>query len=105
MDRAFEAEKRRRDELRAQYSSLYAAFTEILFRLDPAGINYETNADEYESEVGTILPRVVNAASAQEIVPILRDEFWRWFGSGITNPDVTWEQLAEELFEALVRYR
>src|SRR6266849_64449 len=36
-----EETKRRRSELKAKYSALYASFAEILFRLDPAGINFE----------------------------------------------------------------
>lgn len=98
-------ESKRRSELRAKYSALFASFAEILFRLDPAGINFEINPDEYEPEVGTILPRVIDATSVDEIVPVLRDELARWFGAGIPRPGITYEEIARELYEAIQRQR
>ncbi|MEA2164986.1 MAG: hypothetical protein QOK37_3113 [Thermoanaerobaculia bacterium] len=99
-----EEEKRRRSELKIKYAALFASFAEILFRLDPAGINFEVNPDEYEPEVGTILPRVIDVTSAEEIVPVLREEFFRWFG-GIKRPGIEYEEMAAELFEAIQRQR
>jgi hypothetical protein len=32
--------------------------SELLFRHDPVGINFEVNTDEYEPKAGTILPRL-----------------------------------------------
>ncbi|MDH3592492.1 MAG: hypothetical protein OER88_11465, partial [Planctomycetota bacterium] len=50
-----EAERR---QLRAEFGSLFDEVSGILFELDPIGINFKTNTDEYEPEVGTILPRL-----------------------------------------------
>jgi hypothetical protein len=47
--------KRRRAELRVRFGSLYDFLLALLFEVDPAGINFETNTDEYEPEVDTIL--------------------------------------------------
>ena len=49
--------RRRRDELRHQYGVAYQLVSEILLTGDPIGINFEDNTDEYEPEVGMILPR------------------------------------------------
>ncbi|HEY8181724.1 MAG TPA: hypothetical protein VII32_05755 [Thermoanaerobaculia bacterium] len=105
MKTSHEESKHRRSELKVKYSALFAAFAEILFRLDPAGINFEVNSDEYEPEVGTILPRVIDATSVEEIVPVLREELSRWFGGGIRRPGTTYEEIARELYEAIQRQR
>jgi len=50
-----------RQALRRHYPVLFDEVSSILFRHDPIGINFETNTDEYEPEVGTILPRLKEA--------------------------------------------
>lgn len=100
-----EIERHRRAELKQRYCQLFAAFSEILYRHDPAGIHFEVNSDEYEPEVGTILPRALNAQRPDEIVPILREELSRWFGVGLQRPGVTYEAMAADLFTALLTNR
>ena len=62
-----------------QYGELFASATELFFRVDPAMINFETNTDEYEPEVGTVLPRLESAESVGDVRRISL-EFRRWFG-------------------------
>lgn len=57
---------------------------------DPIGINYETNTDEYESEVGTILPRLTSAWSVEDVHNIVYEEFVRWFGEEEAGPKDTY---------------
>jgi hypothetical protein len=45
-----ERNSQRRGELRREFGSLYDVVLRILFEADPAGINFETNTDEYEPE-------------------------------------------------------
>jgi hypothetical protein len=40
---------------RREYAGLYEEVEAILFRHDPAGINFGENTDEYDPEVSTIL--------------------------------------------------
>lgn len=47
-----------RQRLRSHYAELYEAALAILYLHDPLGINFEINFNEYEPEVGTILPRL-----------------------------------------------
>jgi hypothetical protein len=47
-------EERRR--LRGEYVGLVDQVQALLFRHDPMGINFDFNTDEYDPEVGTILP-------------------------------------------------
>jgi len=98
-------ERQARKKLKAEYGALFADFAEILFRLDPAGINFEINPDEYEPEVGTILPRVFKASSDEEVTLVVREELRRWFGAGISRPGVTYEQIGRELYRALCKHR
>jgi hypothetical protein len=59
--------RQNRTRLKERYHLLYDEILDIVFRHDPIGINFETNADEYEPEVGTILPRLKEAASPNDL--------------------------------------
>jgi hypothetical protein len=102
-DRILEAVERRR--LKTEYRDLFVDLTAFFFEVDPMGINFEVNPDEYEPEVGTILPRVFDTEAATEIVPIIREEFERWFGQGIRVELASYEEIAEGVLEILKRYR
>jgi hypothetical protein len=97
-----EANKRR---LRAQYGTLYDEVSSILFRHDPIGICRETNTDEYEPEVGTILPRLRQAGSAKELSGIIYEEFFRWFnGDDLVGPPSKYDKIAEEIWDAYQKF-
>ncbi|WP_202413803.1 hypothetical protein [Duganella sp. CY15W] len=49
------AEVEKRKAIRREYAVLFDALSKILFEADPLGINFETNTDEYEPEVGSII--------------------------------------------------
>ena len=42
-------------------------------------VNFGTNRDEYEPEVGTILPRLKDCRSAQDVLDVVYQECGRWF--------------------------
>jgi hypothetical protein len=77
---------KRNDETRKAYKELYREIEEILFRHDLAGIAFEENKDEYDLEVGTILPRLKKAESETDVQDIVFDVFTNWFGNE-TIPD------------------
>jgi hypothetical protein len=63
------------------YETLYADVRAILNRHDPVGlIGMGAPEDEYEPEVGTILPRLRTANEAEDVQRVLDEEFHRWFG-------------------------
>jgi len=68
-----------REHLKRKYGSLFNRLSQLLFEADPVGINFESNTDEYDPEVGTILPRLEGARSADEVQTIVHEEFCRWF--------------------------
>ena len=84
-------------QLKAIYGELFDATAALLFRLDPIGINYDTNTDEYEPEVGTILPRLKNCQSQSDVRRIVHEEFVRWFDDA--GPQKNYEPIAAELWE------
>ena len=68
-----------REKLRATYGALFDDVAQILFLHDPAEINCGANSDEYEHEVGTILPRLHACSHADGARRIVIEELTRWF--------------------------
>ena len=93
-----------RKRLKAEYSLLFEELTAILFRIDPVGIADEENFDEYEPEVGTILPRLSSAGSAEDVKEIIRQEFTNWFGN-TTYAKTKLDDLALEFWEAWMKHK
>jgi hypothetical protein len=69
-----------RPAVKAKFGKLFEEVSAILFRHDPVHINYGSNTDEYDPEVGTILPRLKQCRSAEDVQAVVFDEFGRWFG-------------------------
>lgn len=94
-----------RARIRDEYGNLFDELSGILFTHDPIGINFETNTDEYEPEVGTILPRLTEADSPIALRRIIHEEFVRWFnGEDTAGPESSYEELAQEIWTAYQRY-
>jgi len=90
---------RERAALRDRFGPLFDDVSAALFRDDPIGINFETNADEYEPEVGTILPRLESCESASDAVRVVHEEFERWFGADTAGPAERYESVAAEIWQ------
>lgn len=91
--------------MKAEYGQLYDELSEILFRHDPMGINFETNTDEYEPEVDTILPRLKEASTPDELRRIIHEEFVQWFnGDEMVGPESRYEEIAQEVWTTYNRY-
>ena len=88
-----------RQRLQAEYRELFDEVAALLFRHDPVGINFEDNMDEYEAEVGTILPRLRSCHSADEVRTVVHQEFVRWFDADIAGPEHNYEKVATEIWE------
>lgn len=94
-----------RQRLKRDYAAMFEDLAAYLYEQDPMGLNYGVNPDEYEAEVGTILPRVFEAESPAEIVDLIREEFERWFGPRLRIESATYEELADGIFAIIDRYR
>lgn len=93
------AAKRRLDSLRR-------AVADAINTADPVSL-LEDGAprDEYEPEVGTILPRLADAQSAGDVRRILHEEFIRWFGEDLAGPDTAYDTPAQEIWNTLGSWR
>ena len=69
-----------RAAMRQQYGSLFDQVSAALFAADPIGINFGSNADEYEPEASTIIPRLHECHSAADAQAVIHEEFVAWFG-------------------------
>ena len=88
--------------LKGKYKKLYYCISAILFENDIEGINFVKNEDEYEPEVGTILPRLPEANSIEDVQKILQEEFGIWFGK---KRDIDeFRETAKEIWAAWLSY-
>jgi hypothetical protein len=90
----------------ACYQSLVAAVSRAIDDADPIGLlEGGAPADEYGPEIGTIVPRVVNAQSVEEVTTVLHEEFLRWFGDDIAGTRHAYEAAAGKIWKALLEFR
>ncbi len=87
-----------RNRLKSEYGDFFDTVSEILFRHDPIGINFESNTDEYEPEVGTILPRLKSCHSAEDLTTVIHEEFRRWFSYDLAGPRDKYREIAVEIW-------
>ncbi len=93
-----------RRQTRAAYGELFDATAALLFCHDPISISFgNPNTDEYEPEVETILPRLSNCHSSEEVRRVVHEEFVRWFGADTAGPQERYEQIASELWQLWLR--
>jgi len=62
-------ENRRR--LRAEYEALFDSMPALLFRHNPIGVNFDSNTDEYEPEVDTMLARMRGCHSSDDVLEVV----------------------------------
>jgi len=74
-----------RDELKRKYKKLFFELQSILFEHDLMGINFEDNTDEYDPELGTILPRLSSAKNSDDVSKIIFEEFKKWFDADMAE--------------------
>jgi len=91
--------------IRNAYKELFEEVSAILFRHDPIEINFGSNTDEYDPEAGTIIPRLRDAGSEDDILDIVHEEFVRWFGSDITGERDAYQSIAADIMAAWKRWR
>ena len=94
-------QKRVRQALRREFGAFYDELVALLAKHDPIGIVFgDLNADEYDAEVRTILPRLKDADSATQLCRIIHEEFVGWFDLQIAGPESKYAELAAEAWTA-----
>ena len=84
--------------LKTAYREAFMRLAEILFEEDPIGINFEDNTDEYEAEAGTILPKLRDCQTVEQIQRVLHSEFVRWFDVQIAGSPDRYRRAAERIW-------
>jgi hypothetical protein len=99
IDLELEAERRR--ALKQRYPELVAELTRIFAEDDPMGLMDDDgmNAIEYDGEIGTILPRLGDCESSEDVQAVIAEEFSRWFNGGGKFPQ-HFRATAERVWEA-----
>ena len=97
-----EEHERRRSELKRWYKAAYERLSAVLYAEDPAGLNFGDNPDEYETEVGTILPRLSDCHSEEETCRVIQDEFARGFDPDFAGPISKYKTVAERVWSEVV---
>jgi hypothetical protein len=86
------------------YKRLFEDVRAILNRHDPMGlIAIGCPDDEYEPEVGTILPRLSRANGPADVEVIIAEEFLDWFDETL-SPETT-SAVAADVWTAYVGFR
>jgi hypothetical protein len=88
-----------RRRLREEYGDLFDATAALLFRHDPARIDFEVNPDEYQSEAGSILPHLHSCQSAADVCRVVHEEFVRWFDAVTPGPPERYTEIASEIWQ------
>ena len=79
---SFEERRRARGDLRVRLRSAYSHLDVVLWDTDLMGLACIAGVprDEYDNEVGTILPRLAACRTVDEVRAVVHEEFSRWFG-------------------------
>ena len=88
-----------RRQLKAEYGVLFDSVAGLLFRYDPAGINFEVNSDEYQYEASKILPRLRNCQSATDVCRVIHEALVCSFDAVTAGPIERHSQMASEIWD------
>jgi hypothetical protein len=87
-----------RNAVQAQDPNFFAAVSTVMFERDPMGISIAGNSDEYEAEAGTVIPRLANCRSAEDVARVLHEEFRAWFGAETASEISIYHSLAADVW-------
>ena len=86
--------------LKAAYGDLYTEVSRLLREADPIRlISRGAPDDEYDVEVRTILPRLREAKSSDNVQRIVHEEFVHWFSAEIAGPAAQYAAVSKKIWE------
>ena len=91
--------------LKRRYRFLHDSLTRLLYRHDPIGLAaLGAPKDEDEPEVGTIIPRLHDAKSSDDVRRIVHEEFLHWFeAEETTGPEGAYDAIAQEIWDKFLK--
>jgi hypothetical protein len=87
-----------REQTRNENPRLFAAVSDAMLLRDPIGINFGTNTDEYDPEAGTVIPRLKDCSSSEDVTTVLHQEFVSWFGAETAGERIRYAELAKDIW-------
>ena len=81
------------------HNELIARVEALLFAADPIGINFETNADEYNPEAVSIIARRGEFESVDALQRVVHEEFVRWFDANTAGPIERYRSIAAQIWQ------
>ena len=95
-----EGRRKRQESLEAAYGTLYTEVSRLLREADPIRlIVIGAPDDEYDPEVSTILPRLREAKSPDDVQRIVHEEFVHWFGAETAGPTTHYVGVSNDIWE------
>lgn len=86
--------------LKEAYGALYSDIARVIRAADPLRlIAIGAPDDEYDPELSTILPRLHEAASRNDVHRIVHEEFAQWFGPDIAGPPEAYSPVSDEIWK------
>ena len=96
-----EGRRKRQVSLKAAYGALYTEVSRLLREADPIRlIAIGAPEDEYDVEVRTILPRLNEAKSPDDVQRIVHEEFAHWFGAETAGSAAQYTDVSNNIWEA-----
>jgi len=88
-----------RRKLKKEYGDLFERVSKIFFEEDPVGLNFGDNADEYDTEASTILPRLRYCRSSADTRTVIHEEFCRWFDAPTAGSIEKYTRVSERVWD------
>ena len=96
-----ERRRKRQASLKVAYGALYTKVSRLLREADPIRlIAIGAPGEEYDIEVRTILPRLHDAKSPDDVQRIVHEEFVHWFTAEIAGSVEQYADVCKNIWEA-----
>lgn len=79
--------------------------SQILFRADPVGINFDTNTDEYDAEAETIVIGLPRTSGPADVKALAHETFVQWFDAHTAGPIDRYAAVASEIWSLWRRHQ
>lgn len=76
----------------------FNSISEILFKHDPIGLDFETNIDEYDYEAKLIIEKIKEQNNLNELTELIYSVFVRAFDKDTAGSKKKYESIAEEIW-------
>ncbi len=84
--------------------ALHLDISAVLLKYDPMKIGAAIEVDEYDLEAATILSRIKEVHTKEELTDIVFEEFESWYGKDEVGDRKAYEKIASEIWEVWHAY-